>query len=91
MKPTRAEELYFDPGPDLFMLTPRELADRSLALAGASCHRAEHDADALDAPAIRTALRFARGPPRRPARTAGCGGRTGHRPGGVLPCPRRIP
>ncbi|MDQ1042055.1 hypothetical protein [Streptomyces sp. V4I2] len=60
MKPTRAEELYFDPEPDLFMLTPRELADRALALAEGSCHRADHDAGTLDTPAVRTALRAVR-------------------------------
>jgi hypothetical protein len=51
--------LYFDPEPDLFMLTPRELADRALALAGTCCHRAGHDT-ALDTPAVRTALRAVR-------------------------------
>ncbi|MFF0087855.1 hypothetical protein ACFYR1_50885 [Streptomyces canus] len=89
MKPTRAEKLYFDPGPDLFMLTPRELADRSLALAGASCHRAEHDAGALDAPAIRTALRAVRLAVRLGQRAAADEPATAQAE--FCPCPRRIP
>ncbi|MFD7337844.1 hypothetical protein ACFV98_17815 [Streptomyces violascens] len=59
MKPTRAEELYFDPEPDLFMLTQRELADRALALAAACCRRAEKTAT-LDGPAVTTAFRSVR-------------------------------
>ncbi|MFI6689646.1 hypothetical protein [Streptomyces sp. NPDC050485] len=57
MKPTRAEELYFDPEPDLFMLTERELARRALVLAEACCHRAEKTLDVPDGSAVRTALR----------------------------------
>jgi hypothetical protein len=60
VKPSRAEELYFNPEPDLFMLTPRELADRALRLAGLSCHRAEQETGALDTPTVRTALRAVR-------------------------------
>ncbi len=56
MKPTRVEELYFDPEADLFMLTERELADRALALAEA-CYRRAEQPGALDCPAVRTALR----------------------------------
>lgn len=92
MKPSRAEELYFDPEPDLFMLTPRELADRALHLAGVCCHRAEQDAGALDTPAVRTALRAVRLAVRlgqraavdEPAELATAQPQ-------FCPCPRRIP
>ncbi|GGU48328.1 hypothetical protein [Streptomyces violascens] len=57
MKPTRAEELYFDPEMDLFMLTEHELARRALALAGACCRRATETLDIPDGSAVRTALR----------------------------------
>ncbi|MEV0177670.1 hypothetical protein AB0I00_42085 [Streptomyces sp. NPDC050803] len=92
MKPTRAEELYFDPEPDLFMLTPRELADRALRLAGVCCHRAEHDAGALDAPAVRTALRAVRLAVRLGLRAA-ADERTelAAAQAQFCPCPRRIP
>jgi hypothetical protein len=89
VKPSRAEELYFDPEPDLFMLTPRELADRALALAGACCRRAEPDADT---PAVRTALRMVRLAVRLGQRAA-----ADEQPelaaaqAQFCPCPRRIP
>lgn len=57
MKPTRAEELYFNPEPDLFMLTERELARRALALAEACCRRAEKTLFTADDGVVRTALR----------------------------------
>ncbi|SHN32385.1 hypothetical protein [Streptomyces yunnanensis] len=92
MKPTRAAELYFDPEPDLFMLTPRELADRALALAEACCHRAEHDADALNAPAVRTALRAVRLAVRLGRRAAADeSAELGSAQAAFCPCPRRIP
>jgi putative transposase len=70
VKLSRAEELYFDPEPDLFMLTPRELADRALHLAEVCCRRAERDAGPLDAPAVRTAFRSVRLAIRLAARAA---------------------
>ncbi|QCX82563.1 hypothetical protein C9F11_45005 (plasmid) [Streptomyces sp. YIM 121038] len=92
MKPSRAEELYFDPEPDLFMLTPRELAGRALHLAGVCCHRAEHAAGALGTPAVRTALRAVRLAVRLGQRAAA------DEPAEPVanqaqfcPCPRRIP
>jgi transposase InsO family protein len=92
VKPSRAEELYFDPEPVLFMLTPRELADRALALAGACCHRAEHDAGALEAPAFRTALRAVRLAVRLGQRaTADEPAELAAAEAEFCPCPRRIP
>ncbi|MER6379884.1 hypothetical protein [Streptomyces sp. NPDC001127] len=92
MKPTRAEELYFAPEPDLFMLTSRELADRALHLAGLSCHRAEHDPGALDTPAVRTALRAVRLAVRLGQRAeADESAELAAAQAAFCPCPRRIP
>ncbi|MFJ3309572.1 hypothetical protein ACIPSA_42385 [Streptomyces sp. NPDC086549] len=91
MKPTRAEELYFGPESDLFMLTPRELADRALALAEVCCHRAEQDA-ALDTPAVRTAFRAIRLAVRLGQRTeADESAELAAAQAAFCPCPRRIP
>jgi len=60
VKPTRAEELYFDPEPDLFMLTQREFADRALGLAGACCRRAEKAVNTACGPVVHTAFRAVR-------------------------------
>ncbi|WHM40906.1 hypothetical protein [Streptomyces sp. BPTC-684] len=57
MKPTRAEELHFDPEMDLFMLTEHELARRALALADVCCRRAGERLGIPDGSAVRTALR----------------------------------
>lgn len=90
MKPSRAEELYFDPEPDLFMLTPRELADR--ALAEVCCRRAEQDADPLDAPAVRTAFRAVRLAVRTGQRAAADeSAELAAVQAEFCPCPRRIP
>ncbi|WP_438297140.1 hypothetical protein [Streptomyces sp. HUAS TT7] len=92
MKPTRAEELYFDPEPDLFMLTPRELANRALHLAEACCRRAEQDAGPLDAPAVRTAFRAVRLAVRLAARaSADESAELAAVQAQFCPCPRRIP
>lgn len=92
MKPTRAEKLYFDPEPDLFMLTSRELADRALHLAGLCCHRAEQDAGTLDAPAVRTALRAVRLAVRLGQRAeADQQTELAATQAQFCPCPRRIP
>lgn len=92
MKPSRAEELYFDPEPDLFMLTPRELADRALALAEVCCRRAEQDADPLDAPAVRTAFRAVRLAVRTGQRAAADeSAELAAVQAEFCPCPRRIP
>ncbi|WP_406395211.1 hypothetical protein OG806_36045 [Streptomyces sp. NBC_00882] len=92
MKPTRAEELYFDPEPDLFILTPRELSDRALTLAEVCCHRAEQDAGALDTPAVRTALRVVRLAVRLGQRaTAAQSAELAAAQAAFCPCPRRIP
>ncbi|WP_298571354.1 hypothetical protein [Streptomyces luteogriseus] len=92
MKPSRAEELYFDPEPDLFMLTPRELADRALALAEVCCRRAEQDAGALDAPAVRIALRTVRLAVRLGQRAeADESAELAAARAEFCPCPRRIP
>lgn len=92
MKPSRAEELHFDPEPDLFMLTPRELADRALALAEVSCRRSEHDAGALDTLAVCTAFRAVR-PAVRLGRRAAADESAELAPAQAefCPCPRRIP
>ena len=92
VKPSRAEELYFDPEPDLFMLTPRELADRALALAEVCCRRAEQDAGALDAPAVRIALRTVRLAVRLGQRAeADESAELAAARAEFCPCPRRIP
>jgi hypothetical protein len=92
VKPTRAEELYFDPEPDLFMLTPRELADWALSLAEVCCHRAEQDAGALDTPAVRTALRTVRLAVRLGRRAAAdTSAELAAAQAEFCPCPRRIP
>jgi hypothetical protein len=92
VKPARAEELYFDPEPDLFMLTPRELADRALALAELSCRRAEHDAGPLDTPAVRTAFRAVRLAVRLGERAAANEqAELAAAQAEFCPCPRRIP
>ncbi|NEA68923.1 hypothetical protein [Streptomyces sp. SID12488] len=92
MKPARAEELYFDPEPDLFMLTPRKLADRALALAEVCCHRAEHDVDVLDTPAVRTAFRTVRLAVRLGQRAAADEStELAAAQADFCPCPRRIP
>ncbi|MGW4995834.1 hypothetical protein ACWEQ3_51295 [Streptomyces mirabilis] len=92
MKPSRAEELYFDPEPDLFMLTLRELADRALALAGLCCRRAGQDAGPLDAPAVRTAFRSVRLAVRLAARAAADeSAELAAVQAEFCPCPRRIP
>ncbi|MFJ9380211.1 hypothetical protein [Streptomyces sp. NPDC101455] len=92
MKPSRAEELYFDPEPDLFMLTPRELADRALTLAGACCRRAERGTGALDTPAVRTALRTVRLAVRLGQRAeADEQTELAAAQAKFCPCPRRIP
>lgn len=89
---SRAEELYFDPEPDLFMLTPRELADRALTLAEASCRRAEHDAGPLDTPAVRTAFRAVRLAVRLGQRAAADdSAELAAAQAQFCPCPRRIP
>ncbi|MEV6013587.1 hypothetical protein AB0M29_43430 [Streptomyces sp. NPDC051976] len=92
MNPSRAEELYFDPEPDLFMLTPRELADRALSLAEVCCRRAEHDAGPLDTPAVRTAFRAVRLAVRTGQRAAAeeSAELTATR-AEFCPCPRRVP
>ncbi|WP_028805456.1 hypothetical protein [Streptomyces sp. 142MFCol3.1] len=92
MKPTRAAELYFDPEPDLFMLTPREMAVRALALAEVCCRRAEQGAGALDTPAVRTALRAVRLAVRLGQRAAADESAELAAAQAVFcPCPRRIP
>ncbi|QIY60418.1 MULTISPECIES: hypothetical protein [unclassified Streptomyces] len=92
MKPTRAAELYFDPEPDLFMLTPRELADRALTLAEVCCRRAEQDADPLDTPAVRTAFRAVRLAVRLAHRVAADeSAEPATAQAEFCPCPRRIP
>jgi hypothetical protein len=92
VKPSRAEELYFDPEPDLFMLTPRELADRALTLAEVCCRRAEQDAGPLDTPAVRTAFRSVRLAVRLAARAvADTSAELTAIQAEFCPCPRRIP
>ncbi|MEU5185406.1 hypothetical protein AB0G49_35840 [Streptomyces longwoodensis] len=84
--------MYFAPEPDLFMLTPRELADRALALAEACCRRAEQDTGPLDSPAVRTALRAVRLAVRTGQRAAADDpAEPAASQAAFCPCPRRIP
>ncbi|MCX4404043.1 hypothetical protein OG840_20420 [Streptomyces sp. NBC_01764] len=84
--------MYFDPEPDRFRLTPRELADRALALAEFSCHRAERDVGLLGTPAVRTALRAVRLAVRLGQRAAADeSAELAAAQAAFCPCPRRIP
>ncbi|GGW25858.1 hypothetical protein GCM10010339_95070 [Streptomyces alanosinicus] len=84
--------MYFDPEPDLFMLTERELADRALALAGACCRRAEQTLFTADDGVVRTALRAVRLAVRLHQRADTAEAHEhATRQAEFCPCPRRIP
>ncbi|MFI1200386.1 hypothetical protein ACH4VR_13175 [Streptomyces sp. NPDC020883] len=76
------------------MLTPRELADRALALALAEicCHRAEQDTCPFDTLAVRTAFRAVRLAVRLAQRAAADeSAELSAAQAEFWPCPRRIP